>query len=106
MINSKQPLRNATQDALRQFGYAFEDMRGTIIFEVVTEGEAKWRSQALMYEDDRFIEVNVYASDELYPEDKAPWVAELTARINDVVPAGSWVFRYGEEQDVRFLCVL
>ena len=105
MTSPNQPLRNATEDALRHFGYHFEDMRGSLIFEVVTEGDAKWRSQALMYEDDRFIEINVYASDELYPEDKAPWVAELAARINDVVPAGSWVFRYGDEQDVRFRVV-
>lgn len=105
MTNTNQPLRNATEDALRHFGYHFEDMRGSLIFEVVTDGAATWRSQALFYEDDRFIEINVYASDALYPEDKAPWVAELAARINDVVPAGSWVFRYGDEQDVRFRVV-
>jgi hypothetical protein len=105
MTKQNQPLRNATEDALCQFGYPFEDMSGSLIFEVVTEGAATWRSQALFYEDDRFIEINVYASDELYPEDRAPWVAELAARFNDAIPAGAWVFRYGDEQDVRFRLV-
>jgi hypothetical protein len=105
MTIQNQPLRNAVEGALRQFGYPFEDMRGSVIFEVVTEGAATWRSQALMYENDRFIEFNVYATDELYPEEKSGWVSELAARINDVVPAGAWVYRHGDEKDVRFRVV-
>jgi hypothetical protein len=105
MTIQNQPLRNAVEEALRQFGYPFEDMRGSITFEVVTDKAVPWRAQALMYPDERFIEINVYATDELYPEDRAPFVAELAARINDVVPAGAWVYRHGDEQDVRFRVV-
>jgi hypothetical protein len=79
-------------------------MRGSIIFKVVTDGAATWRSQAIMYEAEKFIEFNIFVTDELFLESRSAWVAELSARFNDAVPAGCWIYRY-DEQDVRFRVV-
>jgi hypothetical protein len=77
---------------------------GSFVFEVNTARTASWRTQGIVYEASRFCEFNIFATDDLYTEDRRDWVAELAARMTDNVPAGAFIFRY-DEGDVRFRVV-
>ncbi len=63
-----------------------------------------WRSQGIVYEDEKFIEFNIFVTDDLYPEDRRAWVAELASRMTDNIPAGAFIFRY-DEGDTRLRVV-
>ena len=77
---------------------------GHLIFEVSGAKKQPWRTQGIVYEDQRFVEFNIFLTDELYPQDRSSWVSELAGRMNDTVPAGAWIYRYCE-MDVRLRVV-
>lgn len=77
---------------------------GSFVFEVITARTASWRTQGIVYEASRFVEFNIFVTDDLYTEDRREWVAELAARMTDNVPAGAFVFRF-DEGDVRLRVV-
>lgn len=77
---------------------------GDFRFEVRSDRTASWRTQGIVYEAEQFVEFNIFVTDDLYPEDRTAWVAELAMRMTDNIPAGAFIFRY-DEGDIRFRVV-
>lgn len=78
---------------------------GSFVFQLRTARAKPWRTQGLVYEESRFVEFNIFVTDDLYPDNRRGWIAEMAARMTDCSPAGAFVYRYGEEGDVRFRVV-
>jgi hypothetical protein len=85
-------IRKAVTLCLDDFGYDYLNTpaNNDIRFEsVVEEGKPTWRSQILINEEHRLVRLFVFLTDELYPEHRRLWVAELAARTSDALAIGS-----------------
>jgi hypothetical protein len=99
-------LKDAVESAIKLFAGDNYQSNGDreFRFEVRTDRAVPWRAQTLIYATERFVEFNIFATDDLYSEDRREWVAELASRMTDNIPAGAFVFRY-DEGDVRLRVV-
>lgn len=97
------PIAHAVKATLDHFGYKhIINKKGTsVIFDVVTPGPVVWRSQGVIYESSKVLELNVFATDEGYREDRERWVLELACRATNTFPTGAFAFRWGYG-DVRY----
>jgi len=101
--HSTQNIADAVSATLKRFGYKhFRNKKGTsIIFDVVTQGPVVWRSQCVIYESSKVLELNVFATDDGYREDRGRWGLELAGRASDVFPTGAFIYRWNYG-DVRY----
>jgi hypothetical protein len=88
-------IRKAVMLCLDDFGYDFLTTAAgnDIRFEsVVEKGKPTWRSQILIDEEHRLVRLFVFLTDELYPDYRRLWVAELAGRTSDALAIGSIEF--------------
>ena len=97
---------NAVSAALNMFGYKhwMNAAKTSAVFDIVTKPDARWRTQALIYEESGFVEFNIFVTDDLFPASKVQWVAELAVRATDQIPHGAFIFRHSES-DTRYRVV-
>lgn len=99
-------MKDAVESAIQRFAGDNYRSNGDEEFRFVvrTDKAVPWRAQALIYKAEKFVEFNIFVTDDLFSVDRRDWVAELAARMTDNVPAGAFVYRY-DESDVRLRVV-